>query len=601
MRQYLRLWRELLALSWRTQRAFTVATLAAVTASTVVVAVCALALRAAVDAVVRGDTSRAVVAAAVAGLVYAVNQVLLDVAGLLRVTTNDRLGRLHLHPRVHRDIVGVAGLEALERSDYLDRLTIVRRGTNHVTMSLWNMVMTISGALRLVITVLLLGTVSPWLALLLVFAVVPVWCDHRGQGVVRRVEVETSELHRLHLHLSDLCVSAASGKELRVSGAADEVVRRQAESWRAAMGPRARAQFVAALYKLAGWLVFTGGFVGALALITYRTAHGHGTVGDLVLAVTVAASLRQTVATTVMSTTSTASARRVLDPYLWLRDYTRRDAAAHRGTQAPPDRLREGIVLQDVTYTYPGTARPALDGVSATLPAGSVVAVVGEYGSGKTTLVKLLAKFYRADSGRILVDGRELGELDTERWRSRLSAAFQDFGRFRTTFAETVGLGDLDHLGDRARIRQVLDETGAQALVQRLPDGLDTQLGRELGGIDLSEGQWQRTALARAAMRQRPVLFVLDEPTASLDAPSEEAIFRQQMARARVLGRRTGAVTVIVSHRFTTVAGADHILVLDGGRLIESGTHEELMRQGGRYAELYNIQATAYASEESRS
>lgn len=231
------------------------------------------------------------------------------------------------------------------------------------------------------------------------------------------------------------------------------------------------------------------------------------------------------------------------------------------------------------------------------IPPGTVVAIVGEYGSGKTTLVKLLAKFYRPDQGRITLDGVDLSDMDTANWRSRISAAFQDFGRLETTFAQGVGLGDLPHVTDRERIMRAVREADAVALVERLPQGLETQLGSELGAVDLSEGQWQKVALARAVMRDDPLLFALDEPTASLDAPSEHAIFERQMTRARGLAESIGAITVIVSHRFSTVAGADLILVLDQGQLVESGTHAELSAlDGGRYADLYRIQATAYGN-----
>jgi ABC-type multidrug transport system fused ATPase/permease subunit len=223
-----------------------------------------------------------------------------------------------------------------------------------------------------------------------------------------------------------------------------------------------------------------------------------------------------------------------------------------------------------------------------------VVAIVGEFGSGKTSLVKLLTKFYRPDEGRILVDGVPLSDVDTQSWRARTSAAFQDFGRFQLRFAETVGLGDLPHLEDAERVAQAIDAADARELVNRLPDGAQTQLGTAFDGVELSEGQWQKTALARASMRQEPLLFVLDEPTASLDAPSEHAILERYMQRARALAAQTGAITVIVSHRFSTVTGADQILVLDGGRLVEHGTHDELLALGGRYAGLYGIQATAY-------
>ncbi|MEV5568255.1 ABC transporter ATP-binding protein, partial [Streptomyces sp. NPDC052196] len=364
--------------------------------------------------------------------------------------------------------------------------------------------------LRILIAMLILGALSPWLLLLIAFAAVPVWCNHCGQRRLKEAEVATAESFRLQQHLFDLAVDPAGAKELQVSGAAATVVRRQADVWDELMARRGRAQLLAAAWRLAGWAIFAVAFVGGLALLVHRTAQGHGTAGDLVLLVTTAAGLRQSVQTAVTSTSDTAGAARVVEPYLWLREY----AAAHRetdaGSLATPERLREGLVLQDVSYVYPGTEMPALDRVSLSVPAGSVVAVVGEYGSGKTTLVKLLCKFYRPDAGRILVDGTDLCELETSGWRARSSAAFQDFGRFRTTFSETVGLGDLRHIGDRERIEEALHAADAMELVSRLPHGLDTQLGVELGGVNLSEGQWQRTALARASMRRDPLLFVLD-------------------------------------------------------------------------------------------
>jgi ABC-type multidrug transport system fused ATPase/permease subunit len=174
---------------------------------------------------------------------------------------------------------------------------------------------------------------------------------------------------------------------------------------------------------------------------------------------------------------------------------------------------------------------------------------------------------------------------------------FQDFARFHTTVGETVGLGDLDAVDDPARLDEALRAADAEDLVRRLPDGLQTQLGRALGGVELSEGQWQRTALARASMRLDPLLFVLDEPTASLDAPSEQAVFDRYMARARKLAADTGAVTVVVSHRFSTVADADLIVVMRDGRIVESGSHRQLLESGGLYAEMYGIQVRAYAME----
>jgi ABC-type multidrug transport system fused ATPase/permease subunit len=593
VRRYLALWTELFRLSWRRERRLTAAALAALAGSVVIVAAVGLSLRATIDATVAGRAQAAVVGAIGAAVAFALTLVLRDIADGLVVTTTDRVARRELHPRVHHDIASLEGLGHLERTDVLDRVTLVRAGTGALQRGMWTVITTVASLANLAVTLAVLGTVNPWLALLVVFAAAPVWCDHRGRSRIRDTELATADAYRLQQHLFGLAVSAGAGKEIRVALAGDEIARRQAAAWDEAMGRRFRAQLGAALWRVAGWTVFAAGFVGALALVANSASHGTGSLGNLVLTVTVAATLQQSLRSAVANTSEAAGAGRVVAPYLWLRDYV----AEHRGAAGDPvpERLRDGITLTGVGLRYPGTDRPALDDITAHLPAGSVVAIVGEYGSGKTSLVKLLTKFYPPQTGTIRVDGVDLHRLDTLGWRARTSAAFQDFGRFRLRFAETVGIGDLPNVDDDDRVARAVRDADADELVAKLPSGLSTQLGRELGGVELSEGQWQRTALARASMREDPLLFVLDEPTASLDAPSEQAIFSRYMARARRLAARTGAVTVIVSHRFSTVTGADLILVLHKGRLIESGRHADLLALGGRYADLYQLHAQAYS------
>jgi ATP-binding cassette subfamily B protein len=278
----------------------------------------------------------------------------------------------------------------------------------------------------------------------------------------------------------------------------------------------------------------------------------------------------------------------------WLEDYAASVAAS--GDLTVPTSLRDGIRLDHVSFAYPGTSRVVLDNVSVTLPAGAVIAIVGENGAGKTTLVKLLAKMYEPSSGAIFVDNTPLARLPAREWRERLAGAFQDFFRFEFRARYAVGLGDVPRLDNEPAVMGAVDRAGASDVIARLASGLETQLGPTWpGGAELSFGQWQKLALARGFMREQPLLLVLDEPTAALDAETEHALFERYATEAHSAGARdTGRVTILVSHRFSTVRMADLILVLDGARLVEVGTHSELMARSGQYAELYSIQAAAY-------
>lgn len=592
--RYLRLWAELLRLCLRLRRGQSVAMLVVLALSTLLAPISALALRDTVNAIIEHDPSRAGLAGVIAAVSFALASLLHSGSWMISALVVEQLSIAHLQRQIHADLTALEGLDHLERTDFLDRVTVLDGAAWDLLRGMWEAIGAAFNLVKIALLLFLLGAVTPWLLLLLPVAGALLWFDQRGQQLVNAAETDTAEAFRLQRHLFNLATEPRGGKDIRVSDASEQIAARQSAAWDQAINRRFRARLEAAAWRVAGWALFTVAFVAGLWLVLYRASKGIGTVGDVVLAITIAVGLRDSIFFTVSSAGEAADSFRLIEPYLWLREYVAAARRQENGTAPTPSRLSSGIAFEQVSFCYPGTDRPALREVSFQLPAGCVVAIVGEYGSGKSTLVKLLAKFYRPDAGRISVDGIDLAELDTHRWRARSSAAFQDFGRFELRFGETVGLGDLPHLDDETHLRPALRAADAEQLVQRLPEQLATQLGRAYGGVELSEGQWQKTALARASMRAQPLLFLLDEPTASLDAPSEHTIFERYMARSRELAQRTGAITVIVSHRFSTVTGADQILVLDHGRLVENGTHENLLAAGGRYADLYTIQSTAY-------
>jgi ATP-binding cassette subfamily B protein len=255
--------------------------------------------------------------------------------------------------------------------------------------------------------------------------------------------------------------------------------------------------------------------------------------------------------------------------------------------------MSEGIVFDGVSFTYPGAGSPSLRHVNLHLRPGSIVAIVGDNGAGKTTLVKLLCRFYDPTAGAVLVDGVDLREIDPEHWRSALTATFQDHLRLELRARETIGLGDLDRRADDDALASAVLRAGADDVIASLPEGLDTQLGNRWRGAELSGGQWQKLSLGRGMMRNAPLVTILDEPTSALDALTEQELF-ERFAAAAHERRERGAITILVSHRFSTVRNADLIVVFADGAVVELGTHEDLITARGQYAELFTLQARSY-------
>jgi ATP-binding cassette subfamily B protein len=496
-----------------------------------------------------------------------------------------------LESHVARLQASIATIAHQERPECLDRLAVLREETytlDHMYMSVFS---TVGWLLRLAITVVLLASVNPVLIALVLFAVPTVAATSWRPAVERAAQERGAQSTRLATHLYALSTTASPGKELRVLGIGQALADRRRAAWESCYGPVAAARSRSAAWYAGGWAVFALGYVGAIALVAVGP---HASTSGAILVLTAGARLSSYLSATVseigfLRGTWMDGAQRLA----WLEDYA--STTVQQADLPAPDAIADGIRLEHVTFRYPGADRLALDDVNLFLPAGSVVAVVGENGAGKSTLVKLLAKLYSPTGGRVLVDGTDLARIDSVRWRERLAGAFQDFFRFEFRAADTIGIGDLPRVDVEPALVTAAERAGARDFVDALPAGLRTQLGPSWHeGVDVSYGQWQKLALARGFMRDEPLLVALDEPTAALDAETEHQLFERYAATARE-GRKSGSVTILVSHRFSTVRMADLIVVLDGARVAEAGSHEELLARDGRYADLYRIQAAGYS------
>ncbi len=540
--------------------------------------------------VVQQQPRLALIAAVGMALSAAANWFLATISTRVQRTFRDRV-TIALEAHVAGLQASIVSVAHQERPEYLDRLSMLRNQVfvlDHMYMSLFT---TLAWLLRLAFTLSLLAWVSPVLLLLAVFAIPSAVAAFWRPDVENKAYERGAQDQRLSLHLFDLATTAAPGKEVRVLGVGERLVRDRREAWERWYRPMARARWGTAMWNALAWGIFGCAYVGAVAFVVWGMA---ATTTQILLVLAAGASLAAYIRAAVgeigfLRGFWADGSRRLA----WLEDYAERQAAP--GELPSPSVLREGIRFDRVSFAYPGASRLALDEVSFTLPARSVVAIVGENGAGKTTLVKLLAKLYEPSAGAILIDGTPLARMVATDWRERITGALQDFFRFEFHARQTIGLGDVGRMEDEPAVLAAAARAGADEVVARLPSGLDTQLGRTWpGGAEPSFGQWQKLSLARGFMREAPLVQVLDEPTAALDAETEHALFERYASAARAEGDANGRITIFVSHRFSTVRMADLIIVLDGARLAEAGSHEELMARGGPYSELYRIQAAAY-------
>jgi ABC-type multidrug transport system fused ATPase/permease subunit len=504
--------------------------------------------------------------------------------------------QVYLDSHIMGMTAGIPGLEHHERPEYLDQVELIRNERGYLANPFNPISWTVASFAQGGSTLALLAGVDPWLALLPCFGLATAWATGRGENRLIGLVDAQAEDNRVLRHHYELATLPASAKEVRVFGLTDELLGRRRRLFDTLEQQRRALSRERVALSTGAWGLFAAGYVAALAFTARAVSRGEATVGDAVLILTIGSQLDQQLAELGENVAWFVRTHRAVRRLRWFSDYAEGTHASLAPAEPAslPDRLHDGIRFEHVAFGYPATETKVLRDVDLHLPAGSTVAIVGENGAGKTTLIKLLCRFYEPTAGRILVDGVDLRAVPIDVWRARLTAGFQDFAMFQLLARETVSVGDVTNDTDAAVVA-ALHRATTPEVVDQLPQGLSTQLGRDFdAGVEISLGQWQKLALGRAMMRPTPLLAILDEPTASLDAPTEHRLFERFHGAARAAARDRGAITILISHRFSTVRMADLILVVEGGRIVEAGDHGALIAAGGLYAELYELQARAY-------
>jgi ATP-binding cassette subfamily B protein len=587
--------------SWRADRMRSLGAVASTVTDQAAGLLAIYAIKLVIDAVSSGNRGRAVAWGAVIGASvaasYAANAIGSTVSNGLRERTT-----MAFEARLVALVGSLPGIDHFERPELLDRIELVRQDRWALGSVVGSVLNILNVLLQLLGTTLVLAGVSPVLLLLPVAAVAPWASSFWGDRMYKRGEDETAADNRLAVRLQAAAVDPAAAAEIRLHGFGPTLLERHRLAHDTVIESRRKVAVRSGLAGVAGDSVLIAAQMAAVVLVVDSAARGGTTPGDVVLTVTLALRLRYQVYWVVGSLEWMLRALRTVGRVAWLEDEVA--AAGSRAGETPPDadvpeRIVDGIRFENVSFRYPGTTTDVLGGVDLFFPAGSTVAVVGENGAGKTTIVKLLCRFYEPTGGGITVDGVDLRRIPMAGWRARLSGAFQDHARLEFLARETVGVGHLPVVDDAHAVAAAIERAGASAVLRSLPAGLSTQLGTRFeDGVELSGGQWLQLALGRGMMRTpaAPLLLVLDEPTAALDPGTEHRLFERYAAAARSASTSTGAITVLVSHRFSTVRMADLIVVVAGGRALEVGSHDELLAAGGLYAELYGLQARAYRS-----
>ncbi len=588
--------RHALELCWATSRPLTIAlaalTLVAGILPAAVAYVGALIVDAVVAAIAVHDASGTVELSTVLGYVALEGLLVAALAATQRgLSTCQSLLRAQLGQRVNEMILEKAltlDLRHFEDSEFYDKLTRARREASTRPLSLvMRSFGLVQNGIALASYATLLWQFSPWAVLVLVAAGLPSFvAEAKFSGDAFRLFRWRSPETRMQMYLETVLAREDHAKEVKLFGLGPLLLERYRAIFRKVFAEDRALTIRRDSWGFALGLVSTAAFYAAYAWIAVSAVRGQITLGQMTMYVLLFRQGQSAVSA------SLAAISGMYEDNLYLStlyDYLDTPVETPRGSASVGPDPTDGVRFECVSFTYPGATEPAVSEVSFQLRPGHSLALVGENGSGKTTLIKLLTRLYLPSSGRITLDGLDLAEWSPTALRRRVAVIFQDFARYQLKVGENIGVGDVEHFEDEARWREAAELATASPFVEDLPEGYQTQLGKWFkDGRELSGGQWQKVALARAFIREGADILVLDEPTAAMDARAEAQVFEQfrELARERMV--------ILISHRFSTVRMADQILVIQGGRILESGDHAALMRLDGHYAHLFALQAKGY-------
>ena len=584
--------RRAIELVWTTSPALTVALAFLTLVAGILPAAIAYIGQLIVDGVVAAMTSDTPDTMGVLWLVALEAVVVIIVAGAQRgMSACQSLLRALLGQRVNVMILEKAltlQLAHFEDSEFYDKLTQARREASSRPLSLVNRTFgLVQNAISLSSYAALLFIFSPWAVLIPLIAGLPsFFAEAKFSGDAFRLFRWRSPDTRMQMYLESVIAREDGVKEVKLFQLGPRLLKRYSDIFKKLFVEDRKLTIRRDTWGFILGLISTAAFYGAYVWIVVSTINNEITLGAMTMYLVLFRQGQSAVAAILTAISGMYEDNLYLSN---LYEYLEQPVPGRVGDAVKGTDPARGLEFENVSFQYPGTTSKALRDVSMQIKPGQSLALVGENGSGKTTLIKLLTRLYEPTEGRILLDGIALTDWDVEALRQRIGVIFQDFGRYQFSVGENIGAGDVRHMDDSEKWEAAAETGMAAPFIEDMPDGYDTQLGRWFkGGRELSGGQWQKIALSRAFMRSDADILVLDEPTAAMDAPSEAAIFDHFRAQS------DNKMTILISHRFSTVRAADQIIVIHDGEIVERGSHDSLMATNGQYASLFRLQAKGY-------